>query len=102
MQCLSDRLHQGLKTFKTCYLVKRANGQWDFTTPIEEILQTVDHLIAAGKVLYFGFSDTPAWVVAYAIAKAEDYGLPRPVAYQAPDSLLGGALERAELPMARA
>ena len=91
-----------LKRLDTDYIDLLYLHMWDFTTPIEEILQTVDHLVAAGKVLYFGFSDTPAWVVSYAIAKAEDAGLPRPVAFQAPYSLLGRAIERAELPMARA
>lgn len=75
---------------------------WDFATPVEEILQSVHHLVASGKILYFAFSDTPAWVVSYAIAKAVDYGWSRPVALQIPYSLLDRSVERAELPMARA
>jgi aryl-alcohol dehydrogenase-like predicted oxidoreductase len=90
-----------LKRLDTDYIDLLYLHMWDFTTPIEEILQAVNQLILAGKVLYFAFSDTPAWVVAYAIAKAEDYGLPRPIAFQAPYSLAGRAIERAEIPMAR-
>lgn len=74
---------------------------WDFMTPAEEVLQSVHHLVASGKVLYFAFSDTPAWVVSYAIAKATDFGWTRPVALQIPYSLLDRSVERAELPMAR-
>lgn len=74
---------------------------WDFMTPVEEVLQTVDHLIASGKVLYFAFSDTPAWVVSYALAKADAYGWSKPVALQLPYSVLDRGVERAELPMAR-
>lgn len=74
---------------------------WDFMTPVEEVLQAVHHLIAAGKVLYFAFSDTPAWIVSYAIAKATDFGWSRPIALQVPYSVLDRAVERAELPMAR-
>ncbi len=74
---------------------------WDFMTPVEEVLQSVHHLIASGKVLYFAFSDTPAWVVSYALAKADDLGWSRPVALQVPYSVLDRSVERAELPMAR-
>jgi len=74
---------------------------WDFMTPVEEVLQTVDHLIASGKVLYFAFSDTPAWVVSSAIAKADAYGWSKPIALQVPYSVLDRGVERAELPMAR-
>jgi len=74
---------------------------WDFRTPVEEVLQSVHHLVASGKVLYFAFSDTPAWVVSYAFAKAVDFGWTRPVALQVPYSILDRGVERAELPMAR-
>jgi aryl-alcohol dehydrogenase-like predicted oxidoreductase len=74
---------------------------WDFMTPVEEVLQSVHHLVASGKVLYFAFSDTPAWVVSYAIAKAEDFGWTPPVGLQVPYSLIDRGVERAELPMAR-
>jgi aryl-alcohol dehydrogenase-like predicted oxidoreductase len=74
---------------------------WDFMTPVEEVLQSVHHLVASGKVLYFAFSDTPAWVVSYGIAKAEDFGWTPPVGLQVPYSLIDRGVERAELPMAR-
>jgi aryl-alcohol dehydrogenase-like predicted oxidoreductase len=74
---------------------------WDYTTPVEEVLQSVGYLVASGKVLYFAFSDTPAWVVSYAIAKADAHGWPRPVAIQIPYSILDRAVERDVLPMAR-
>ena len=55
----------------------------------------------AGKLLYFAFSDTPAWVVSYAIAKSEDHGWTQPVAVQFPYSLLSRSVENDMLPMAR-
>ena len=36
---------------------------WDGTTPVEEILRAMDDLVRAGKVLYMGMSDTPAWQI---------------------------------------
>ena len=90
-----------LKRLNTDYLDLLYLHMWDFMTSVEEVLQSVHHLIASGKVLYFAFSDTPAWVVSYAIAKATDFGWTPPVALQVPYSLLDRAVERAELPMAR-
>jgi aryl-alcohol dehydrogenase-like predicted oxidoreductase len=75
---------------------------WDGLTPVEEVLRAMDDLVRAGKVLYVGFSDTPAWVVAQAITMAELRGWSRPAAIQAPYSVLDRGVERDLLPMARA
>lgn len=94
-------VEESLKRLNTDHLDLLYLHMWDFMTPVEEVLQSVHHLIASGKVLYFAFSDTPAWVVSYALAKAEDLGWSRPVALQVPYSVLDRSVERAELPMAR-
>lgn len=39
---------------------------WDYTTSIKEVMDSLNHLVAEGKVLYLGVSDTPAWVVSAA------------------------------------
>lgn len=39
---------------------------WDFSTSVEEVMQSLNQLVASGKVLYLGVSDTPAWVVSRA------------------------------------
>lgn len=74
---------------------------WDFMTPVEEVMRGMDDLVRAGKVLYVGFSDTPAWVVAYATRLAEQYGWARPVAVQLPYNFADRDAERDVLPMAR-
>jgi len=74
---------------------------WDFTTPIEEILRAMDDVVRFGKALHVGFSDTPAWVVARAVAIADLRGWTRPAAIQLPYSLADRASERELLPMAR-
>lgn len=94
-------VENSLRRLDTEYIDLLYLHMWDFTTSVEEILQTASDLIASGKVMYFAFSDTPAWVVSSAIAKAEAYGLPRPIALQIPYSLLDRTVERAEIPMAR-
>jgi len=35
----------------------------DWTTSIEEVMDSLHVLVEQGKVLYLGISDTPAWVV---------------------------------------
>jgi aryl-alcohol dehydrogenase-like predicted oxidoreductase len=75
---------------------------WDGMTPVSEVLRAMDDLARAGKVLYVGFSDTPAWVVAQAVTEAELRGWVRPVGIQAPYSVLDRGVERDLLPMARA
>lgn len=75
---------------------------WDAMTPVEEVMRALDDLVRAGKVLYVGISDTPAWVVSQANVLAELRGWSRFVAMQAPYSLADRALERDLLPMSEA
>ncbi len=73
---------------------------WDFLTPEEEIMRALDDLISAGKVLYIGISDTPAWLVARCNTLAEWRGWNRFVGLQLEYSLLKRDAERDLLPMA--
>jgi aryl-alcohol dehydrogenase-like predicted oxidoreductase len=95
-------VEQSLRNLRSDYVDLLYLHMWDETTPVDEVLRAADDLVRAGKVLYFAFSDTPAWVVAYAVARAEAMGWTRPVAMQAPYSLLDRAVERETMPMARA
>lgn len=36
--------------------------QWDYTTSIPEIMDSLDIQVKQGKVLYLGASDLPAWI----------------------------------------
>ena len=73
---------------------------WDGTTPVEEILRAFDDLVRAGKVLYVGISDTPAWQVSRMQAIAELRGWSPLVALQIPYSLAERTVERDLIPMA--
>jgi aryl-alcohol dehydrogenase-like predicted oxidoreductase len=75
---------------------------WDFLTPVEEVLRGLDDLVRAGKALYIGVSDTPAWIVAQANTMAELRGWSRFVGLQIRYSLIDRTAERDLLPMARA
>jgi aryl-alcohol dehydrogenase-like predicted oxidoreductase len=75
---------------------------WDAMTPVEEVMRAFDDLVRAGKVLYIGISDTPAWVVSQANTLAERRGWTRFVALQLPYNLARRDPERDLLPRARA
>src|SRR6266568_3486387 len=73
---------------------------WDGMTPIEEVMRALDDLVASGKVLAVGISDTPAWVISRGVAIAEQRGWTVPCAIQLPYSVSGRDAERELLPMA--
>ena len=73
---------------------------WDGLTPVEEILRAFDDLVRAGKILYIGLSDTPAWQASRMQAIAELRGWSRFAALQIPYNLTERTVERELLPMA--
>lgn len=74
---------------------------WDFTTYPEEIMRALDDLVRAGKILYAGISDTPAWIVARAQSIAELRGWTPFSVLQVEYSLAERTVERELIPMAR-
>jgi aryl-alcohol dehydrogenase-like predicted oxidoreductase len=74
---------------------------WDSFTPIEETMRALDDLVAAGKVRYIGFSDTPAWKVAQAQTLAVLKGWTPLIALQLEYSLLERTIEGEHIPEAR-
>jgi aryl-alcohol dehydrogenase-like predicted oxidoreductase len=74
---------------------------WDFSTSIPEVMQSLNQLVTAGKVLYLGVSDTPAWVVAKANEYARNHGLRQFSVYQGRWSAASRDLEREIIPMAK-
>lgn len=75
---------------------------WDCTTPPEEVLRALDDLVRAGKVLYLGICNTPAWRVAQLQTMADLRGWTPLVALQIEYSLVERSVEHELLPMARA
>jgi aryl-alcohol dehydrogenase-like predicted oxidoreductase len=74
----------------------------DAVTPIEEIVQAFDDLIAAGKIAYGGLSNFPAWRVARGQTIAELRGIAPIAGIQIEHSLAERTAERELLPMAEA
>lgn len=52
-----------LKKLQTDYIDILYVHMWDFTTGVEELMQSLHHMVVNSKVLYLGISDAPAWLV---------------------------------------
>ncbi|UJR18952.1 hypothetical protein I4U23_022081 [Adineta vaga] len=81
-KCLHESVAASLKKLQTDYIDLLYVHWWDYTCSIPELMQSLDHLVKAGKVLYLGASDTPAWVVAKANQYARDHGMRQFSVYQ--------------------
>jgi aryl-alcohol dehydrogenase-like predicted oxidoreductase len=99
---LMQSLEGSLRRLKTDYVDLLWLHMWDGVTPVEEVMRALDDVVRAGKVLYVGMSDTPAWVVSQADTMAELRGWSRLVALQLPYSIASRDPERDLLPMAKA
>lgn len=94
-------VNASLKRLNTDYIDLLWLHGWDFTTPVEEVMRSFDDLVRAGKILYVGVSDTPAWIVAKANTIAELRGWSPFIALQIEYSLRQRTPERDLLPMAQ-
>ena len=99
---LVQSLEASLKRLNTDYIDLYWVHAWDFVTPVEEVMRALDDMVRAGKILYVGVSDTPAWIVSRANMLAELRGWTPFVGLQIRYSLIDRAVERDLLPMARA
>ncbi|KAF2205477.1 Aldo/keto reductase [Delitschia confertaspora ATCC 74209] len=94
-------VEDSLKKLQTDYIDLLYVHWWEFTTGVEELMQSLNHLIARGKVLYIGASDTPAWVVSKANEYARNHALRPFSVYQGRYNCADRDLEREVLPMVR-
>ncbi|TQN65790.1 putative aryl-alcohol dehydrogenase AAD14 [Colletotrichum shisoi] len=94
-------VRDSLKKLQTDYIDLLYVHWWDWTTSIEELMDSLHILVEQGKVLYLGASDTPAWVVSAANTYAKAHGKTPFSVYQGRWSVLLRDLERDIIPMAR-
>lgn len=98
---LVQSVEASLKRLQTDYLDLLWVHAWDFTTPVEEMLRALDDIVRAGKVLYVGISDAPAWIVSQANTLAQLRGWSPFIGLQISYSLIERTVERDLLPMAK-
>ncbi|MFZ1864725.1 MAG: aldo/keto reductase [Polyangiales bacterium] len=95
-------VENSLRRLSTDYIDLLWVHAWDEHTPYQETMRALDDVVRAGKVLYVGVSDTPAWVVSASNVLAELRGWTGYVGLQIEYSLLQRTPERDLLPMAHA
>jgi len=99
---LVQSLDASLKRLGTDYIDLYWVHAWDGMTPLEETMRALDDVVRAGKVLYVGISDAPAWIVSRANTLAELKNWTPFAALQIQYNLADRTPERDLLPMAKA
>ena len=99
---MTHALEASLKRLNTDYIDLYWLHAWDNMTPVDEVMRALDDMVRAGKILYVGVSDTPAWIVSRANTMADLMGWSPFVALQIEYSLIQRTVEADLLPMARA
>lgn len=89
----SSRLHliravdESLERLKTDYIDLLYMHLFDASTPVEEVVQTLNGLVTSGKVRYVAASNFSGWHLMKSLAVAERYGWARYVGHQVQYSL---------------
>ncbi|KAI8947746.1 norsolorinic acid reductase [Xylaria longipes] len=94
-------VNRSLQKLQTDYIDLLYVHWWDFSTSIPEVMQSLNQLVLAGKVLYLGISDTPAWIVSKANEYARNHGLRQFSVYQGRWSAATRDFEREIIPMTK-
>ena len=92
-------VEDSLRRLGTDYVDLLQLHAFDASTPTEEVIGTLDTLIAAGKIRYAGVSNYPGWQLMKAQGIADRHGSPRLVAHQVYYSLIGRAYEADLMPV---
>ena len=74
---------------------------WDWTTSVEEVMDSLHLLVEQGKVLYLGISDTPAYIVSACNTYAKAAHKTPFSIYQGRWNIIVRDMEREVIPMCR-
>jgi len=99
---IRDGLEGSLRRLGTGHIDMYWTHVWDRTTPVEEVLRALTDAVRRGDILYYGFSNAPAWYVAQIATLAHAHGLPEPVGLQYSYSLIDRGVELDLVPAGRA
>ena len=99
---LTQSLDASLKRLNVDYIDLYWVHVWDYTTPVDEVMRALDDAVSAGKILYVGLSDAPAWVASRANTLAEWRGWTPFVTMQLEYSLVERGIEREHMSLCRA
>ena len=98
-KAILSEIDHSLKRLGTDYVDLYQIHRWDYETPIEETLEALNDVVAAGKARYIGASSMFAWQFAKALATSDLNGWARFVSMQDHYNLLYREEEREMLPL---
>jgi aryl-alcohol dehydrogenase (NADP+) len=96
---IMNQIKASLKRLQTDYVDLYQTHRWDYATPIEETLRTLDGLVHQGKVRYIGTSSMFAWQFLKALHTSDRLGLERFVSMQNHYNLCYREEEREMIPL---
>ncbi len=96
---LIQSLERSLKRLGTDYVDVYHLHAFDATSPVEETLQALNHMVLAGKVRYIACSNFSGWHLMKSLSVSERYGWSRYVGQQAYYSLVGRDFEWELMPL---
>jgi aryl-alcohol dehydrogenase-like predicted oxidoreductase len=99
---IRDGLEGSLRRLGSGYIDMYWTHVWDRTTPAEEVLRALTDAVRRGDILYYGFSNAPAWYAAQIATLARIQGLPEPIGLQYSYSLIDRGVELDLVPAGRA
>lgn len=99
---IRDGVEGSLRRLATDHIDMYWTHVWDRTTPPEEVLRALTDAVRRGDILYYGFSNAPAWYAAQIATLARAHALPEPIGLQYSYSLIERGVELDVLPAGQA
>ncbi|OWK32019.1 L-glyceraldehyde 3-phosphate reductase [Sphingomonas mucosissima] len=99
---IRDGLEGSLRRLGSGHIDMYWTHVWDRTTPAEEVLRALTDAVRRGDILYYGFSNAPAWYAAQIATLARGHGLPEPIGLQYSYSLIDRGVELDLVPAGQA
>ncbi|MED4040967.1 aldo/keto reductase [Niallia taxi] len=100
-KAIMSEIDKSLKRLGTDYVDLYIIHRWDYNTPIEETMETLNDIVKAGKARYIGASAMYAWQFQKALHVAERNGWTKFVSMQNHYNLIYREEEREMLPLCK-
>jgi aryl-alcohol dehydrogenase-like predicted oxidoreductase len=100
-KAIMSEIDNSLKRLQTDYVDLYQIHRWDYETPIEETMETLNDIVRAGKARYIGASAMWAWQFQKALYVSEKHGWTRFVSMQNHLNLIYREEEREMVPLCR-